>query len=185
MARMLSQQFLGTYIDAVYHTSIIYNGIEYFYGLGIQRAYPGSTHHGQPMRKMLLGQTELPMDVVTEWFDDVEERYSTETYDLFVHNCNTFSNDFAEFLVGKGIPDYITSLPETILNTPFGQLLRPQLDSAMRSITQAPVVAPAPSHAAVAASSSSGSEAQDAQNREKGGAPKSPKATKKHDDAPM
>jgi thiol-disulfide isomerase/thioredoxin len=43
------------------------------------------------------------------------------------------------FLVGRGIPDHITSLPETVLNTPFGQMLRPQLESSMRSITQAPV----------------------------------------------
>lgn len=43
------------------------------------------------------------------------------------------------FLVGKGIPEHITSLPRTVLNTPFGQMLKPQLDSAMRGITQAPV----------------------------------------------
>ena len=42
------------------------------------------------------------------------------------------------FLVGRGIPDHITSLPQTVLNTPFGQILKPQLDSAMRGITQAP-----------------------------------------------
>ena len=43
------------------------------------------------------------------------------------------------FLVGKGIPDHITSLPQTVLNTPFGQMLKPQLDTAMRGITQAQV----------------------------------------------
>lgn len=43
------------------------------------------------------------------------------------------------FLVGKGIPDHITSLPETVLSTPFGQMLKPQLDQAMRGVTQAPV----------------------------------------------
>lgn len=42
------------------------------------------------------------------------------------------------FLVGKGIPKHITSLPQTVLNTPFGQMLKPQLDQAMRGITQAP-----------------------------------------------
>ena len=43
------------------------------------------------------------------------------------------------FLVGENIPDHITSLPQTVLNTPFGQMLKPQLDQAMRGITQAPV----------------------------------------------
>ncbi len=52
------------------------------------------------------------------------------------------------FLVGKGIPEHITSLPQTVLNTPFGQMLRPQLDKSMRSITQAPVPPPQPGVAA-------------------------------------
>lgn len=43
------------------------------------------------------------------------------------------------FLVGKGIPNHITSLPQTVLNTPIGQMLKPQLDQSMRGITQAPV----------------------------------------------
>jgi thiol-disulfide isomerase/thioredoxin len=59
-----------------------------------------------------------------------------------MHNCNNFSNDFAMFLVGKGIPDHITSLPQTVLNTPFGQMLKPQIDAAMRPITQAPTPQP-------------------------------------------
>ena len=46
------------------------------------------------------------------------------------------------FLVGKGIPAHITSLPQDVLNTPFGQMLRPQLDSMMRPITQAPTPQP-------------------------------------------
>jgi thiol-disulfide isomerase/thioredoxin len=49
------------------------------------------------------------------------------------------SNDFAMFLVGKNIPSHITSLPQTVLNTPFGELLRPMLDQSMRQITQAPL----------------------------------------------
>ena len=62
-----------------------------------------------------------------------------QSYDLFSHNCNNFSHDFAMFLVGKGIPSHITSLPQTVLNTPFGQILKPQLDQTMRTVTQAPV----------------------------------------------
>ena len=65
--------------------------------------------------------------------------YQDQSYDLFLHNCNNFTNDFSMFLIGKGIPGHITSLPQTVLNTPFGQMLKPQLDNAMRGITQAPV----------------------------------------------
>lgn len=45
------------------------------------------------------------------------------------------------FLVGRAIPDYITSLPRNVLDTPFGQMLKPQLDQAIRGVTQAPVPA--------------------------------------------
>ena len=44
------------------------------------------------------------------------------------------------FLVGRGIPDRITSLPQTVLDTPFGQMLKPYLDNALRGITQAPTL---------------------------------------------
>lgn len=89
-----------------------------------------------------MGQTALPMEVILEYLESLKQIYTAEAYDLFLHNCNNFSNDFAMFLVGKGIPDHITSLPQTVLNTPFGQMLKPQLDSMMRPIVQAPTPQP-------------------------------------------
>ena len=136
LARQMSQQFLGTHIEAVYHTSLVFGGIEYYFGASIQTSYPGSTHHGQPMEVITMGTTELPLELILEYMDSLRSVYSAESYDLFLHNCNNFTNDFAMFLVGKGIPDHITSLPRRVLDTPFGQMLRPQLDSAMRGITQ-------------------------------------------------
>jgi hypothetical protein len=73
------------------------------------------------------------------YLDSLKSIYTAESYDLFLKNCNNFSNDFAMFLVGKEIPSHITALPERVLNTPFGQMLQPQLDRAFRSITQAPL----------------------------------------------
>ena len=153
----MSRQFLGTQIDAVYHTAIVFGGIEYFFGAGVQTTYPGATHHGRPMEIVKLGRTELPLEVILEYLESLKAVYTAEvrvqpldhrrndnwlmhlqSYDLFLHNCNNFSNDFAMFLVGKNIPEHITSLPQTVLNTPFGQMLKPQIDQAMRGITQAP-----------------------------------------------
>jgi thiol-disulfide isomerase/thioredoxin len=134
----MSRQFLGIQIDAVYHTSIVLENIEYYFGQGVQTCRAGATHHGQPMEKIKLGRTDLPIEVILEYLESLKEVYTPESYDLFMHNCNNFSNDFAMFLVGKGIPGHITSLPETVLNTPFGQMLRPQIEAAMRPITQAP-----------------------------------------------
>jgi thiol-disulfide isomerase/thioredoxin len=124
----------------VYHTAIVIEGIEYFYGAGVQTTYAGSTHHGQPMEVISLGKTNLTLEIILEYLESLKKIYTPEAYDLFLHNCNNFSNDFSMFLVGKGIPDHITSLPSRVLETPFGQMLKPQLEAAMRPITQAPVL---------------------------------------------
>ncbi|KAK3046631.1 hypothetical protein LTR09_011913 [Extremus antarcticus] len=139
MARAMSQQFLGIQLDAVYHTALVFGNVEYFFGSGVQTCYPGATHHGQPMDKISMGKTHLPLDTILEYLESLKEVYTPESYDLFAHNCNNFTNDFAQFLVGKGIPDHITNLPKRVLDTPFGQMLKPQIDASMRSMTQAPV----------------------------------------------
>ncbi|PUU81465.1 PPPDE putative peptidase domain-domain-containing protein [Tuber borchii] len=143
MAREMSLGLLGVQIDAVYHTSIVVGGKEYYYGHGIQYSQPGKTHHGNPMEVEPLGVTALPDDVILGYLDSLKSIYSPEAYDLFVHNCNNFTNDVAQFLCGRGIPAHITSLPQTVLNTPFGQMLRPMLDRAIRPITTAPNMPPA------------------------------------------
>ncbi|RMZ01227.1 hypothetical protein D0862_06435 [Hortaea werneckii] len=141
MARQMSQQLLGFKIDAVYHTSLVFNGIEYFFGAGVQTCYAGTTHHGRPMEIESLGTSHLPMETILEYLESLKQIYTPESYDLFAHNCNNFTNDFAMFLVGRGIPDHITSLPKRVLDTPFGQMLKPQIDASMRTVTQAPVPA--------------------------------------------
>ncbi|KAK0933734.1 hypothetical protein LTR29_014667 [Friedmanniomyces endolithicus] len=140
MARSMSRAYLGIQIDAVYHTALVFNNIEYFFGAGVQTCRPGATHHGRPMEIIPMGTTQLPLDVVLDYLESLKEVYTPESYDLFAHNCNNFTNDFSMFLLGKGIPDHITSLPKRVLDTPFGQMLRPQLDASMRSVTQAPVL---------------------------------------------
>ena len=65
-------------IEAIYHTSIVLNRTEYYFGQGIQTATPGTTHHGQPMEVIRLGKTELPLDVVEEYIFSLQEVYSPE-----------------------------------------------------------------------------------------------------------
>ncbi|KAF7586038.1 hypothetical protein BBP40_009655, partial [Aspergillus hancockii] len=144
LARQWSLPLTGTHMDAIYHTSIVLNGVEYYFGHGIQTAVPGSTHHGQPMERTHLGKTELPADVITEYIQSLEDIYTPESYDLFLHNCNNFTQDLAMFLVGKSIPDHIRNLPQTFLSTPFGQMMKPQIEAALRGVTQAPGPSPQP-----------------------------------------
>ncbi|PYH49550.1 bifunctional C97 family peptidase/thioredoxin family protein [Aspergillus saccharolyticus JOP 1030-1] len=136
LARLYSMPLTGTQIDAIYHTSLVLNGVEYYFGQGIQTAVPGSTHHGQPMEKLHLGQTELPLDVIDEYIQSMAGIYTPESYDLFLHNCNNFTQDLAMFLLGKGIPEHIQNLPQTFLSTPFGQMMKPQIEMALRGVTQ-------------------------------------------------
>ncbi|KUL91172.1 hypothetical protein ZTR_00652 [Talaromyces verruculosus] len=137
LARMYSMSLTGVQIDAIYHTSLVFGGVEYFFGQGLHRTVPGTTHHGQPMEKLHMGRTELPIEVIQEYLESLAQIYTPESYDLFMHNCNNFTQDLSMFLLGKSIPEHIKSLPKTFLSTPLGQMLRPQIDRAMRGITQA------------------------------------------------
>ncbi|KAJ5321335.1 hypothetical protein N7476_004337 [Penicillium atrosanguineum] len=150
LARQFSLSLTGTQIDAIYHTSIVVNGVEYYYGQGIQTAAPGSTHHGQPIERLKLGTTELPAEVIEEWLASLTEIYTPESYDLFLHNCNNFTQDLAMFLVGKNIPEHIRNLPRQFLDTPFGQMMKPQIEMALKGVTQGagPGFQPSPSRSA-------------------------------------
>ncbi|KAI9646898.1 hypothetical protein NHQ30_004898 [Ciborinia camelliae] len=128
VARNFSAAFMGVQIDAVYHTAVVFGGIEYTYDGGVKTVKPGCTHLGKPMQVLELGKTDLPMDVILEYLESLKAIYTFEAYDLWKHNCNNFSNDFSTFLVGHGIPEYITGLPETILNTPFGRMIQPHFN---------------------------------------------------------
>ena len=138
LARQFSLGLTGIQIDAIYHTSVVFGKVEYFFGQGIHRKIPGSTHHGRPMEIIRLGKTDLPIDVIQEYIESLAAIYTAESYDLFLHNCNNFSQDLSMFLVGKDIPEHIRSLPRKFLETPMGQMMRGQIDQSMRSMTQAP-----------------------------------------------
>ncbi|KAK9240941.1 PPPDE putative peptidase domain-containing protein [Lipomyces kononenkoae] len=152
LARQMSMQFIGKQIDGVWHTSVVYNQTEYYYGAGIQTSIPGSTHHGQPHEVVHMGESSLPEDIVLEYIESLKDIYRPENYDLFMHNCNNFSQDLCQFLVGKNIPTHIAGLPQEVLQTPFGQMLRPMIEQSLRPITTAPSIPPVqpsqPSHAA-------------------------------------
>lgn len=150
LARQMSVPLVGFQLDAVYHTSIELNGREYVYDGGIIAIMPGSSHLGQPMEKMRLGTTHLPMEVIEEFLDSLRPIFSLEAcflcrlrtptltlpfqaYDLFRHNCNNFTDSFSNFLVGKGIPSYITNLPQAVLDSPMGRTLFAQLNQGVNA----------------------------------------------------
>lgn len=78
MARQMSMGLLGFQLDAIYHTSIMLNGIEYVYDGGIATITPGSSHLGRPLQQLYLGKTELPPDVISEYLDSLRGIYTAE-----------------------------------------------------------------------------------------------------------
>ncbi|KAG9242763.1 PPPDE putative peptidase domain-containing protein [Calycina marina] len=127
LARNISAALVGIQIDAIYHTAIVFGGVEYTYDGGVNSLKPGASM-GPPMEIIDLGETNLPMQIIMEYLDSLREIYTADAYDMFAHNCNNFSNDFATFLLGRGIPEYIVNLPDHVLNTPFGRMMKPQID---------------------------------------------------------
>jgi len=78
LASSISLAFLGTHIDAVYHTSIVMEGLEYVYDGGIKTVDAGKTYLGKPMQVLELGTTDLPMDVIMEYLESLKEVYTAE-----------------------------------------------------------------------------------------------------------
>uniref|UniRef100_A0A8C7FEY4 palmitoyl-protein hydrolase n=1 Tax=Oncorhynchus kisutch TaxID=8019 RepID=A0A8C7FEY4_ONCKI len=111
VARNLSPIMLGK------HSAIVvYRDEFYFGGVGISSCSLGGTMLGSPDIVVELGNTEVTGDLHGLPVLARREHIQVgDKYRLFEHNCNTFTNEVAQFL--------------TVLSTPFGQILRPILDS--------------------------------------------------------
>lgn len=120
----MSQSFLGKQIDGVWHTGVVVFGKEFFFGGGIQHGPPGRTPYGVPVESIALGDSHIPEEVFLEFLQEISSRFGMDTYDLLHNNCNNFTNECAIFLTGSPIPEYITSLPSQVLNTPLGERWR-------------------------------------------------------------
>lgn len=123
---------LGKQFDGIWHTGIEVYGIEYFFGGGgIMKAPPHQveTEYGmKPVNIIELGSTEIPQDVFEEFVRECEAgRFSGPSYNLIENNCNNFSDEASQFLLGVGIPEHIISLPKEVMATPLGQMLMPML----------------------------------------------------------
>lgn len=90
---------------------------------------PGNTMYGRPVRIVEMGITELSIDIIEQFIGEMsQEKYAADSYHLLRNNCNDFTNDLCQFLVGKCIPSNITGLPGEFLSTELGQQLGVHLD---------------------------------------------------------
>lgn len=138
MAAALSPSLLGQRIDGIWHTGLVVFGHEYYYGGGVQYALPAQTMAGVPQYRLLLGRTARTQAQFHAFLRSIEHRFRPESYSLLKHNCNNFSDEAASFLLprddGRGIPKWITGLPEEALSTPLGAMLRPMVEGMEASM---------------------------------------------------
>ena len=134
LARQLSMSFLGKAIEGIWHTGIVVYGNEYYFGGGIQHCPAASTPYGTPLKVVELGVTHVPKDVFEMYLQEISPRYLPETYSLLTHNCNNFSNEVAQFLVGATIPDYILQLPNEVMSSPMGALMMPMIQNLEKTL---------------------------------------------------
>lgn len=134
----MAKQFapmVGIPLDGIWHTGIIVYGWEFFYGGGISYDVPGMTPFGAPTKKISLGKTAIPLDIFQTFLSDIAPRFTVDTYNILEHNCNNFTNECSNFLIGSGIPEEIVGLPQRVMATPFGMALRPMFDQMQRQMS--------------------------------------------------
>ena len=123
MAASLGQMIVGKHVEAIYHTSLVVFGKEFYFSGGICYDPPGTTAFGQPIKKTDMGTTELSVQDLFEYLQAIKDKYSFNTYHVFENNCNHFTNDICEFLTGSPIPDYITNQIKEYKDTPIGKFI--------------------------------------------------------------
>ena len=112
-------------IDVAPHTGILIYGKEYFWGGGIQKVLHEDfvTQTGQkPVEYVNLGRTQIPEELFHDWIITVTPRFNEHTYNLMDHNCNNFSEEASQFLVGSGLPDHILDAPRKVKKSCLGML---------------------------------------------------------------
>eukprot|EP00906_Rhabdomonas_costata_P032453 RCo045720 len=132
-AAALSGPILGLQLDGIWHSGLVVYGREFFYGGGICVDEPGRTPYGVPKETLLLGTTQLPPALFSEFLAEASSRYRMQDYSLLTHNCNHFTDECAKLLLGSGIPVHIVNLPQTAMASPLLRSWAPLVEQMQRS----------------------------------------------------
>lgn len=133
LAAIYAPLILGINIDAIYHTSVVVYDKEHYINQGISTSTPGTTKYGTPIEILDMGETFVTPDIFEDFLDELRNhedlKYNSVKYDLFDNNCNHFTDVLLDFLVGKNLEDRILKLPQQVLNSPNGHILRQMIGS--------------------------------------------------------
>jgi len=146
-SRLFSHALLGRQFEAIYHSSVLVFGTEFWYGGQVFENEPpiDPQTFGPPLADSLeqlqesvynsdlktvhLGSTLATLFELREFLQEsMKSKYRPDNYDVLTNNCNCFSDDVVQYLTGKGIPEAVRRLPELVMSTSGAQLLRPFLN---------------------------------------------------------
>ncbi|CDU20706.1 PPPDE peptidase domain-containing protein, putative [Plasmodium yoelii] len=137
MVKLWSPLLIGKQIGGVWHTAVLIYNMEYFYGGGIM-CLPSNefeSHYNiKPVEIIDMGETEVDKTFFHDYLDGIRPNFTADKYNLINWNCNNFTNEACNFLLGKGIPEYILNTPYEVMSTPKGKLILDMMQSCQTSI---------------------------------------------------
>jgi hypothetical protein len=147
ISKRVSWALLGREFEAIYHSSVLVFGFEYWYGGRVFKTRPPCTRcFGNPLAQsdvaplkpstylpdimsVHLGYTMTTADEFKQFLGkNLAKKYRRDNYDVLKNNCNCFSNEAVGFLTGSHIPEDVLNLPELVMATTTAKFLRPLLN---------------------------------------------------------
>ncbi|CRG97747.1 conserved protein, unknown function, partial [Plasmodium gallinaceum] len=127
-----SPLLIGKQIEGVWHTAVLVYNMEYFYGGGILCLDPKefeAFYDINPVNIIDMGTTEIHQTYFHEYLNGIQKDFTVDKYNLVNWNCNNFTNEVCNFLVGKNIPEYILNTPYEVMSTSKGKLILDMMQS--------------------------------------------------------
>jgi len=128
LAATLGPSLIGRPLEAIWHSSIVVYQTEFYFGNGLFTSQPGRTHFGAPRKIIDLGETSIPKDLFFDYLKEIAGKYGPMKYHLLDNNCNHFTSDVSQFLVGRDIPPEVVNQPQELIRTPIGMMMRPMIE---------------------------------------------------------
>jgi len=145
-SKRFSWALLGREFEAIYHSSVLVFGSEYWYGGRVFKTIPPCvkcfgmplsesvvklrpSHYHPDLMSVHLGYTLATAGEFRIFLSsNLVKKYRTDNYDVLTRNCNGFSNEAVDFLTGASIPEQVINLPQLVMATTTAKLLRPLLN---------------------------------------------------------
>lgn len=132
MVKTWSPIVLGKTIEGIWHTAVIVYDMEYFYGGGILCLEPNefeSMYNIKPVKIIDMGATDVNQSIFHDYLNSIQSQFSVDKYNIVTWNCNHFTNEICNFLVGKNIPEHILNLPLEVMATSQGKMILDMMQS--------------------------------------------------------